>query len=546
MASPAWAAGPSLGISSSSRPRLGNIALSSTAPPRQRTAEQRQAAWDGVPLACCVTFLAAAVKPSRRPGRSRAASVLRRASITGPGWSDELARIFDPREEGPDWHYEYGYRGRRTLRLLLDAEDLAHSYAYARWQQTGKWTGPLSEGIEKALEYGAWGGGEPEERAHPDPDNLESGTTFTPPEMLTFVAMPADLIEASKPENLCDGYPEDVRETIGNVITGEDGVFVNENLRSLQDDDRLLTWHRPNRLPGGGGRGGFARPNALMYQKYYQPGKIVAFQGMKARPVVLSQCMGAGTALKVGDKVEALKPGAFIKTAWTPSKWEKAEVLAVNYDGTYDIQFEDNAGPYRERRTKGLRGLPTLSLRKNEIWRGYAADHMPAYFRMLQEKNYMSAVPASNMRLPGMLERICDTYDAEASQDWYLCTSRKFIMSASGIHDESGRLDDFAAKFIFDYRWVPTEDGGLRFEPVPNSVQAQSLRACHNDVAQEFANAAKADEEPRRRLKKYQEELRQFEIEMGDLEGREDTPRRAAGPLVDPYAEGPQPIRVPS
>lgn len=78
--------------------------------------------------------------------------VRRRANVTGPGWTDELARIFDPRAEGPRWQPEFGYSGRPRLRVLLDAEDLCHSYAKAKYLETGKWTGPLSEGIEARQE----------------------------------------------------------------------------------------------------------------------------------------------------------------------------------------------------------------------------------------------------------------------------------------------------------------------------------------------------------------------------------------------------------
>ncbi|OLP80303.1 hypothetical protein AK812_SmicGene39304 [Symbiodinium microadriaticum] len=34
---------------------------------------------------------------------------------------------------------------------------------------------------------------------------------------------------------------------------GKDGFFINAFLRSLQDDDRLITWHRPARQPGSTG-----------------------------------------------------------------------------------------------------------------------------------------------------------------------------------------------------------------------------------------------------------------------------------------------------
>lgn len=46
---------------------------------------------------------------------------------------------------------------------------------------------------EKALDYGAWGGGEPED---PNPGRKPNEPDMTPPEILTFVGMPADLIEA--------------------------------------------------------------------------------------------------------------------------------------------------------------------------------------------------------------------------------------------------------------------------------------------------------------------------------------------------------------
>ena len=200
----------------------------------------------------------------RRPRQRRECRVLRRANVTGPGWTDELARIFDPREEGPEWHKEFGYSGRPRLRLLLDAEDLCHSYAKAKYLQTGKWTGPLSEGVEKALDYGAWGGGEPE----PDPNRAPDEPDMTPPEILTFVGMPADMIEAVKPGDLVDGYPEQLRQDLGNVVLSEDGHFINGFLQSLQEDNRLLTWSRPTRLPGGGVSQRFLkRPSKASQQK---------------------------------------------------------------------------------------------------------------------------------------------------------------------------------------------------------------------------------------------------------------------------------------
>jgi len=466
------------------------------------------------------------ISGSRRVRASRrAAAVARRAGVTGPGWTDELARVFDPREEGPRWHRDLGYRGRPRLRVLLDAEDLVHSYAKALYELTGKWTGPLSEGITKAVNYGAWAGGDPEDID--SQDRKVDDPIFTPPEILTFVAIPADLIEAVEAGCLCDGYPEDRRKEVENVVLNEDGLYINEFLRSLQDDNRLLTWNRPSRLPGGA-----ARPNTLMVQKYYQSGKPIGFRNLRARPIVLSQAMGAGSTLKVGESVEALKPGYFTDNdLWSPSKWEKAEVLAVNYDGTYDLQFFMDHGPYRENRKKGLRGTPTLSLRRNEVYADFGADKMPAKFRMMKELNYSQAVDPSQIRMPGMLDRLSDTNDTEGSQDWYICTSKKFLLTASGKGDEQRRLDDFSRQFQFDYRWVATADGDLRFEPLPNPNMAMSLKACHNEVAQQFASAANADEEARRKLLQYKGEMDEYqELLESPVQTKTAKPSRPAGP----------------
>ncbi|CAE8614599.1 unnamed protein product [Polarella glacialis] len=319
----------------------------------------------------------------------------------------------------------------------------------------------------------------------------------------------------------------DRRKEVENVVLNEDGLYINEFLRSLQDDNRLLTWNRPSRLPGGA-----ARPNTLMVQKYYQSGKPIGFRNLRARPIVLSQAMGAGSTLKVGESVEALKPGYFTDNdLWSPSKWEKAEVLAVNYDGTYDLQFFMDHGPYRENRKKGLRGTPTLSLRRNEVYADFGADKMPAKFRMMKELNYSQAVDPSQIRMPGMLDRLSDTNDTEGSQDWYICTSKKFLLTASGKGDEQRRLDDFSRQFQFDYRWVATADGDLRFEPLPNPNMAMSLKACHNEVAQQFASAANADEEARRKLLQYKGEMDEYqELLESPVQTKTAKPSRPAGP----------------
>jgi len=253
--------------------------------------------------------------------RARETLTSRSSYVTGPGWTDELARVFDPREVGPEWQPDLGYRGRPQLRLLLDGEDLVHSYAKALYEHTGQWTGPLSMGIEQALMYGAWRGGVPPD---PNPNRSPEDPQLQPPEIMTFVAMPADLIEAVTPGNVCDGYPEQLRKELGKCQFGDEGYFVNAWLADLHEQDRLITWNRPARLPGGA-----PRPNALLTQKYYKPGKAMAFRALKASPIMLSQVMGSGNTLKVGDEVEALKPGRIVQDKWLPSSWERAEVVGL-------------------------------------------------------------------------------------------------------------------------------------------------------------------------------------------------------------------------
>lgn len=396
-----------------------------------------------------------------------------------------------------------------------------HSYAQAAYQQTGKWTGPLSFGLEEALLYGAWRGGAPAL----DPNRNPEDPQMEPPEILTFVAMPADLIEAVLPSSVVDGYPEATRKEIGRCLFGKEGYHINMWIRQLQDEDRLITWGRPARLPGGA-----PRPNALFTQKYYKAGAPIAFKTLWSTPIVLSQVMGSGTTVKVGDKVEALKNGRLIKDKYVPSQWQLARVLAINYDGTYDLQFDMNQGPYRERRIKNLKGLPQLSLRKNEVYKDFGADSMPAKFRMMQELCYAQAVPPNKIRLPGTVDRLSDTTDTQGNQDWYLCTSRNFVLTAGATTKERVRLEDFTRKFQLGYRWVPKADG-LRFEPVPNPTMAAALCASHNNVAQQFEMAAAADDIARQKLQKYKEDMEHIAVEVETLQPVEPArPSRPAGP----------------
>jgi len=503
----------------------GGVAPSAPSHSKDRTASAASDASGAPRLAAALLAglggATSAAAAARR--RRRASGVARNYYVTGPGWTDELARVMDPREEGPKWQRSLGYRGRPRLRLLLDGEDLVHSYAKARFEQTGEFTGPLSAGIEEAFLYGAWAGGAPEmEEEVEDPE----APSQLPPEILAFVAMPADLIEGVKPSAVCDGFPEDARKELGRTALSEEGYFVNEMIRSLQDDERLITWARPSRLPGGK-----PRPNALLTQKYYTPGKPIPFRTLRTAPIMLNQVMGSGWTLKVGEKVEALKNGRLVEGQWLPSKWMPAQVVAVNYDGTYDLQFEMNFGPYRERRTKGLHGDPMLSLRNNDVYAGFGADTMPAKFRMMQELNYAQAMPPDQIRLPGMLEPISDTTDTEGNQDWYLCSSRKFACTVSARREDQARLEDFERRFQFSYRWVPTEEGGLRFEPVPNAQMAAALRVAHSDTAAQFAAASEADEEARRQLAKYKAEMSDFQSLLAQVPELEpDVPTRPASP----------------
>ena len=91
-------------------------------------------------------------------------------------------------------------------------------------------------------------------------------------------------------------------------------------------------------------QGGKPRPNSLMAQKYYESGKPVIFRTLVARPVLLSQAMGAETGLNIGDEVEALKPGRFFKETWIPSMWKKAKAggpVAGLHPKNHDfIQFQ--------------------------------------------------------------------------------------------------------------------------------------------------------------------------------------------------------------
>lgn len=403
-----------------------------------------------------------------------------------------------------------------------------HSYAQALHELTGKWTGPLSKGIEKALLYGAWAGGAPE----PDPDRDPEDPVLEPPEIQTYVGIPADLVEAVTVGNVVDGHPEELRQQLNRCRQDAEGeYYINAFIRDLQDQDRLITWSRPARLPGGA-----PRPNALLKQKYYMMGKPLLFHSLWRQPVCLSQAMGSGEALqqiRAGTDVEALKPGKLLENdAWQPSAWAPAKITAVNYDGTFDLQFKRTWGPFRDNKKYGLKGLPMLSLRKNEIYKGWGADSMSARFRLQQEMEYSPSMPADKIRLPGMLDRLSDIYDVESVQDWYLCTSVDYVLAPQAYSRQKHKLMRYKNRFMLSYKWVPTADGDLRFEPEPNRQMAEALRLSHNDVAQQFAEAANADEEDRKQLKMCKDMMSNFVDKVETPPNiKPDAPSRPAGPI---------------
>eukprot|EP00929_Paragymnodinium_shiwhaense_P085298 TRINITY_DN45711_c0_g1_i1.p1 TRINITY_DN45711_c0_g1~~TRINITY_DN45711_c0_g1_i1.p1 ORF type:complete len:599 (+),score=153.92 TRINITY_DN45711_c0_g1_i1:29-1825(+) len=493
------------------------------------------------------TVFAVAVHRHLRQGPSRKkrwgvrgsqAKVACKSYVTGPGWTDEVARIFNPTYEGPEWQPELGYRGRSTIRVMLDGEELVHNYAKAYYEHFGRWTGPQSAGIEKAFEYGAWLGGVPDEKR----EGGEEGVNLDSPEVMVFVAMPADLIESSRSYDVCDGYPELFRDTqercLELMLDNESRlqgkpvkIWINEWIRMLQDQNRLITWKRQRNARGK------PLPSALERQKTWQAGQMVKFAGLKKPPPLLSQVVAASVALQVGDKVEALKGGLLVKGNWMPSEWKTARVLAVNYDGTYDLQFEMNFGPYRENRLKGLNGKAMLSLRVAEKYKdNWGADSMPASFRMLQEMNYQSAVSPDRIRMPGMLDRLSDTFNTEANQDWYLCSSKKFVNTVH-LHQrrkDYPRLAEWKTKFQFAHRWVLDESGqGLKFEPVPNFVMAESLRANHGKTGEHFEKAVAIDQKIKEKLDIYKLEMNDLSREIESMKPTEPAqPTRAAGPMA--------------
>lgn len=464
-----------------------------------------------------VTAAAVVVAGRRRHRQLHSHKIARRFYVSGCGWTDEIARIFDPRPEGPEWQKNLGYRGRKKLRILLDGEDLVHSYSKAAHERWGKWTGPRSEGIFQALAYGAWRGfgpGEGKEIQH-DPDE----PCYDSPEIMTFVAMPAEYIEAVDPSYICDGYPEDLREKIGRCSLSEKGYFVNKFILSLQDAKRLITWARPPHFPGGA-----PRPNSLLAQKYYRKGEPIVFRSFQKTPFILAQVMGAGNALRVGDRVEALREGRVVRKAWLPTKWMKADVVAVNYDGTYDLRFKRTFGPFHENKKTGLRKRAPLSLKRNMIYWKFGADNMPAEFRFMMELNYAQAVPADQIRLPGQIERISDF--SEMEQDWYLVSSKRFALGKSAYGKDVWRLKAWEKQFQIGYKWVETEEG-LRFEPVPTSAMAASITACHKGTAEQFSMI---EDKHRQRLDRIKTRMEQLVDELEKPPKQKSERPKPAGP----------------
>jgi len=424
--------------------------------------------------------------------------------MMGPGWTDEFAHLIHPLPEGPKWSEKRpGYRGRPLIRLLLDGEDLVHSYAKAAFERTGKWTGPLSTGLEKALTFGGWLGGSPD-----DPEA---------PEIMTFVGMPADLIESTNPSTVIDGYPEDLRERTGRVLTGEEmeGYHVNEWVRSLQDQDRLITWTRPSTIRGR------PRPNNLLKQKHYQDGEEIRMQGQANFHVLMSQVMGAGTTLQVGEMVEALKQTRLTNGQWLPAKWTPAKVVAANYDGTYDLQFDMKRNePYHVSQKRDLKNLPCISQKKDWFWKTFGADDMPAAFRLHQEMDFAMAVPPGHIRLQKTVDTIADTMDTEGAQSWYLVSNKDFIVTGSyykrikTAQSPREKVLEWKNMFQIRFEWEDTPEG-LQFVPSLTMKQLDSLQLNHKDVVAvtglgDLPDKLKIDERHKRSLEKLQDGMEEL------------------------------------
>mmetsp|Transcript_12402 Transcript_12402/g.29185 ORF Transcript_12402/g.29185 Transcript_12402/m.29185 type:complete len:570 (+) Transcript_12402:36-1745(+) len=526
------------------RPTSSVLARFAAVPVSQQTIAQGRTATAFVaPIGVCFLVAGLTSTRQRRLSRRGRCSVLRRSRTTGPGWVDEVARVLDPREEGPEWAKTVGYRGRKSVRILLDGEDLAHSYSAAMYDLTGKWIGPSSVGIEKALQYGAWAGGVPED---PTPDRGPGDRQLVSPEVMSFVAIPADMVEAISPGHILDGYPLDFCEALGRARQSVQGTWLNTWVSSLQEVDRLLTWKRPARVGPE-----TPRPNTLLNQKYYTPYKPTAFKSLNTAPTVLSQCMGAGRRLRLGQRVEALKPAIQIEGVWQPSKWDTATVKAVNYDGTYDLKFDRNWGPFRDNRKYDLNARRVnLSLARNERFKeNWGADSMPASFRLMQEMEHAEGMSPDQIRHIGSLDRLCELDSDEGSQDWFLVSSKDFMLTSSASSDSMDRLYNFKKMFQLDYRWVPNDDyTDLLFEPVPTEAMAKAILASHKDVVRQFKERAeslpenfgvptehfqKEDDQFDRTLEKVQSKMTNLVAGVHIIpDSPADTPSKPAGPTV--------------
>jgi len=271
--------------------------------------------------------------------------------------------------------------------------------------------------------------------------------------------------------------------------------------------------------------------------------------GKRSVPVLLSHTIGAGMGVKVGDDIEVLRPGKMLEGTWIPSAWVDAKVLAINYDGTYDVKIVRLYGEQRLIKRRGLKRIH-LRARRNEIFADpmYGADEYTAEFRLDHEREFMQAVPASKLRLPKMAERIGDTLDSEACQDWYLCTTKdincfKYDDRKFPKHMRTLRLKKFAwedrlaewkRSFLLSYRWVPSAEG-LSFEPVPNRRMADALTA--KPVDQRLRVPTAEDTRDMLELQRIKANMSQIEEEMKVIPpAPAAVPTRAAGPRPE-YVE---------
>jgi len=285
---------------------------------------------------------------------------------------------------------------------------------------------------------------------------------------------------------------------------------------------------------------GVFRENALQVQKHYSSTRKTDVVRPWNPPPLLAQAMGAGSTLRVGDKVVALKDGKIHEGQYYPGRWEKAFVAAVNYDGTYDVEFVSWT-PMFERLMKGeIKGERTytakLPNRKQMVYmKDWGADYMSAEYRLMKENNYVMSMPASRIKVSDNV--LSDTMDSNGNQDWFLCTSQNYTTKRrifgmdAGYHE---RLKEYQERFIIKYEWVDDGEGGLMFKPTPTMLQRHMMHCNHRSVSNLFGEELGIEEETREMFLRAKNGMREALKELREVRHVPgDRPTRPAGPRTD-------------